>query len=71
MITLRDRYEAVFKDLIAELKLPAGTDRRIFRLGLLGAMNWAISWYRPGGETPASIALKLLKRRPSRINPAH
>jgi hypothetical protein len=23
-------------------------------------MNWAISWYRPGGETPASIALKLL-----------
>jgi AcrR family transcriptional regulator len=61
VITLRDRYEAVFKDLIAELPLPAGTDRRIFRLGLLGAMNWAISWYRPGGETPASIALKLLK----------
>lgn len=60
VITLRDRYEAVFKDLIAELPLPAGTDRRIFRLGLLGAMNWAISWYRPGGETPASIARKLL-----------
>lgn len=60
VITLRDSYEAVFKDLIAELPLPAGTDRRIFRLGLLGAMNWAISWYRPGGETPASIARKML-----------
>lgn len=60
VVTLRDSYEAVFKDLIAELPLPAGIDRRIFRLGLLGAMNWAITWYRPGGETPASIARKLL-----------
>ncbi|ABE37283.1 TetR/AcrR family transcriptional regulator [Rhodopseudomonas palustris] len=60
VVALRDSYEAVFKDLIAELPLPAGTDRRIFRLGLLGSMNWAITWYRPGGETPASIARKLL-----------
>lgn len=60
VVTLRDSYEAVFKELIAELPLPAGTDPRIFRLGLLGAMNWAITWYRPGGETPASLARKLL-----------
>ena len=60
VIALRDSYEAVFKDLIAELPLSPGIDRRIFRLGLLGAMNWAITWYRPGGETPASIARKLL-----------
>ena len=60
MVTLRDSYEAVFKELIAELPLPAGIDLRIFRLGLLGAMNWAITWYRPGGETPASLARKLL-----------
>jgi len=60
VVTLRDSYEAVFKDLIAELPLPAGIDQRIFRLGLLGAMNWAITWYRPCGETPASIARKLL-----------
>ncbi|MFX5751994.1 hypothetical protein ABTE32_21485, partial [Acinetobacter baumannii] len=38
---LRDRYEAVFKDLIAELPLPADIDRQIFRLGLLGSLNWA------------------------------
>lgn len=61
VVTLRDSYEAVFKDLITDLSLPAGVDQRIFRLGLLGAMNWAITWYRPGGETPASIVRKLLK----------
>ncbi|MCC8962359.1 TetR/AcrR family transcriptional regulator [Bradyrhizobium sp. Pear76] len=60
VVTLRDKYEAVFKDLVAELPLPAGVDQRIFRLGLLGSMNWAITWYRPGVETPASIARKLL-----------
>lgn len=60
VVTLRDSYEAIFKDLITDLSLPAGVDQRIFRLGLLGAMNWAITWYRPGGETPASIVRKLL-----------
>lgn len=60
VVALRDSYEAVFKELIADLPLAAGIDPRIFRLGLLGAMNWAITWYRPGGETPATIARKLL-----------
>lgn len=60
VVPLRDSYEAVFKELIAELPLPQGIDRRIFRLGLLGSMSWTITWYRPGGETPATIVRKLL-----------
>jgi AcrR family transcriptional regulator len=60
LVGLRDRYESVFKGLIENLPLRAGVDRRIFRLGLLGSMNWAIVWYRPGGETPTRIARKLL-----------
>jgi len=60
LVELRDRYESVFKGLIDRLPLPAGIDRRIFRLGLLGSMNWAIVWYRHGSESPASIARKLL-----------
>jgi len=60
LVDLRDRYESVFKGLIENLPLRAGVDRRILRLGLLGSMNWAIVWYRPGGETPARIARKLL-----------
>lgn len=59
-IMLRDRYETIFKDLVANLPLPADIDRRIFRLGLLGSLNWAIHWYRPDGEPPAVIARKLL-----------
>lgn len=60
LVELRDRYEAIFKGLIENLPLRAGIDRRILRLGLLGSMNWAIVWYRPGSETPARIARKLL-----------
>lgn len=32
VVALRDSYESVFKELIAELSLPSGIDRRIFRL---------------------------------------
>ncbi len=60
LVELRDRYEFVFERLIERLPLAADLDRRIFRLGLMGSMNWAIVWYRPGKETPASIARKLL-----------
>lgn len=60
LVDLRDRYESVFKGLIENLPLRASVDRRILRLGLLGSMNWAIVWYRPGGETPTRIAHKLL-----------
>lgn len=60
VVALRDSYELVFKELIADLPLPSGIDRRIFRLGLLGAMSWTITWYRPGGETPATIVRKLM-----------
>ncbi len=61
LIGLRDRYEAVFEALVAALPLPPRADRRTFRLGLLGALNWTLAWYRPGGDSPAVIARKLLK----------
>jgi len=61
LVDQRDRYEAVFEDLVAALPLPRGADRRIFRLGLLGAMNWSLAWYRPGADSPAAIARKLVR----------
>lgn len=61
LAALRDGYETIFTDLIAVLPLPSGIERRFFRLGLLGAMNWATVWYRPGREPPAAVARKLLK----------
>lgn len=58
---LRNQYEALVGGLIAELQLSRGTDRRVLRLMLMGAMNWSQVWYRPGGRfNPRSIARKFI-----------
>jgi TetR/AcrR family transcriptional regulator, cholesterol catabolism regulator len=52
VIALRDQYEshiAKVLDEIAEAKL-IPRDTRLFRLFLLGALNWTVQWYRPDGD---------------------
>ena len=56
LVALRDHYEARFERLVDDLGLPSAAERRDLRLFLLGALNWAQVWYRPGAETPADIA---------------
>ncbi|MEL6316879.1 MAG: TetR/AcrR family transcriptional regulator [Pseudomonadota bacterium] len=57
MTALRDAHEARFRDLVDALALPAGTDRTLFRMTLLGALNWTPVWRRPEQATPpAAIA---------------
>ena len=56
MTDLRDRYEARFRNLVAALPLPATTDRTLFRMTLLGALNWTPVWYRPNQTKPDAIA---------------
>lgn len=57
MTVERDRYEAMWSSLLAELPLPPRTDRKAARLMLLGALNWSQTWYRPdGGATPRKLA---------------
>ncbi len=46
IIEMRESYEQVFRDLVDDLDLPAGTNRRHLRLMLLGAMNWSFTWFR-------------------------
>lgn len=60
LIRQRDRYERVLDDLIEKVELVPGTERRYFRLALLGAINWTLTWYKPGRESPATVAHKLL-----------
>ena len=60
LIALRDDHEDRFKALIAGLDLPAKSDRQALRLMLLGALNWTQTWYRPGGDPPATIARRFL-----------
>jgi AcrR family transcriptional regulator len=58
---LRDRYEAVFAALVADLPLAKNVNRSMFRLMLLGAMNWSQVWYRAGVDTPNKIAKEFIK----------
>lgn len=59
--TERDRFEAVYRRLIAALPLAPNVDRSLLRLQLLGAINWTRTWYRPGKRTPADIARHLVR----------
>ncbi len=56
LVGLRDRYEAIFAHLFADLPLPEEVDRHEMRLMLIGAMNYAHTWYRPGAELPGALA---------------
>jgi TetR/AcrR family transcriptional regulator, cholesterol catabolism regulator len=59
LIRQRHRYELVFRDLVAALDLPIGVQASSFRLALLGALNWALTWYRPDGDPPEAVARSL------------
>ncbi|OFX00079.1 MAG: hypothetical protein A3D94_14905 [Alphaproteobacteria bacterium RIFCSPHIGHO2_12_FULL_66_14] len=60
LVVMRDGYEKRFVELVTALPLPAGTDRTLWRLQLLGALNWTPTWYRPGGKSPAAIGKALV-----------
>lgn len=62
MIELRDGYERLFVALVDALPLPPRTSRRALRLMLLGALNWAPTWYRAeGGQSPRAIARSFVR----------
>lgn len=60
LIALRDGYEQQFVALISALPLPPHLrdrkSRTTLRMLLLGALNWAPTWYRPSGASPKRIA---------------
>ena len=64
MLELRDRYESHFIQIINQLPLARGTNRRLLRLMLLGALNSTRGWYREGDKSAKVIGrsfVKLLK----------
>ncbi|MCG8589632.1 MAG: TetR/AcrR family transcriptional regulator [Proteobacteria bacterium] len=36
-------------------------DLSLLRMQMLGALNWSVEWYRPGGSTPREIAGQFLR----------
>ncbi|KAA3631125.1 MAG: TetR/AcrR family transcriptional regulator [Proteobacteria bacterium] len=61
LVELRDGYERLFRVLVDDLPLASGVDRSTLRRMLLGALNWAKFWYRPGGMPPQAIADRMLE----------
>lgn len=53
MVPQRDAYERLITVLVADLQLPPSIDVRLFRLQLLGALNWMPVWHRPNSGLPA------------------
>jgi AcrR family transcriptional regulator len=59
LIERRDRFESLFRDLVAALPLPPAIDRSLYRNLLLSQLNTAADWYRPGRLTPRDIARQI------------
>jgi AcrR family transcriptional regulator len=60
LAALRDEYEKMFRQLVDDLPVPPGTNRKYLRLALLGSMNWTRTWYRPGRDSPARLAMEIV-----------
>ena len=61
LTALRDAYEKVFSRAIAALPLDGRADRRALKLMLLGALNWSQTWYRPGRDSPRTLARRFVR----------
>jgi len=61
LVRLRDDYERRWVDLVQDLPLARGVDRRSCRLMLLGALNWSQTWYRKGRDSPRTIAKRFVQ----------
>jgi hypothetical protein len=57
----RAEFESRFQNIIDGLSFPPNFDRSLFKLALLGAMNWANTWYRPGRLTPEELGRNLVR----------
>jgi len=62
MVPQRDAYERLMAVLVADLQLPKSVDERLFRLQLLGALNWLPVWHRPGrGLSAEQVARRFVR----------
>ena len=60
LVARRDRFEQLFRDLVAALPLPVDIDRSLYRTLLLSQLNSAADWYRDGRLTRAQIAAQIV-----------
>jgi len=61
LVSLRDGYEQLFRRLIDTLPIAPEGDPLIFRMLLLGGMNWTQNWYQSDKISPSEIAGKFVQ----------
>jgi AcrR family transcriptional regulator len=72
MVPQRDAYERLIAVLVADLQLPKSVDARLFRLQLLGALNWLPVWYRPGrGLSVEEVAREFVRNFRRGLDPSY
>ncbi len=69
LVALRDEYEQLFARALSGLPLNRRTDRRALKLMLMGALNWAQTWWRPGGDSPRTVARKFVELLRHQLEP--
>ena len=70
VIALRDEYERIFVRLIDELPLRNDIDKHYLRLAMIGALSWALFWFKKDrDDAPAVIAKQILSLLRSGIAP--
>src|SRR6267378_1373724 len=61
VIALRDEYERIFGRLIDDLPLRSDIDKHYLRLTMIGALSWALFWFKKDrDDAPAVIAKQIL-----------
>jgi len=61
LVSHRNAFEKVFRDIVDDLPLAPWVDRTLWRLALLSQLAWSVVWYRSkGGKTPAEIAVHMV-----------
>lgn len=74
-IRLRASYGRFWQQLLQDAsdagEIRAGSDITLVRFFVLGAMNWAVEWYRPGGKSIQDIAQELCDLVFEGLAPAH
>ncbi len=59
-LKLRDSYAAMWREILLEAQrrgeLRPDINLTLTRLFILGALNWAVEWYKPGGRSIEEVA---------------
>lgn len=61
LIKDRNKFERLYKDIVANLPLPDNIDRDVFRIALMSLLNNTPKWYRDGRLSPEQVAKHLFR----------